>query len=75
MGLREMRERAGLSQQDLLRAIGYRSISRVWSWESWERSPRPKTARNPRVMSLETAKRMADAMCMTLDDFWDGLDD
>lgn len=32
------------------------------------------SARNPRIMSLETAKGLADALGVTLDDFWEGLD-
>ena len=32
------------------------------------------SARNPRIMSLETAKGLADALGATLDDFWEGLD-
>lgn len=28
---------------------------------------------NPRIMSLETAKRLADALGVSLDDFWAGL--
>ena len=73
MSLKTMREKAGLSQQALCRAMGCSSVGRVWSWEAWGQSPRPKSARNPRIMSLETAKLMADALGMTLDDFWTGL--
>ena len=75
MSLKTMREKAGLSQQDLSRAIGCSAVGRVWSWEAWGQSPRPKSARNPRIMSLETAKLRADALGMTLDDFWAGLSD
>ena len=74
MGLRGMRESAGLSQRDLCRAIGASTVGRVWAWEAWEDSPRPRSARNPRIMSLETAKGLADALGVTLDDFWKGLD-
>lgn len=74
MSLKSMREKAGLSQQDLRRAIGSSTVSRVWSWEAWDDSPRPKSARNPRIMSLETARRMADALGVSLDDFYAGLD-
>ena len=45
MTLKSMREQAGLTQQDLLAAIGSHSISRIWAWEAWDRSPRPRTAR------------------------------
>lgn len=75
MGLKSMREGAGLSQQDLCRAMGCSSVGRVWSWEAWGQSPRPKSARNPRIMSLETAKLMADALGTSLDDFYAGLAD
>ena len=74
MGLREMREKAGLSQQDLRRMIGSSAVSRVWAWEAWNSLDRPKTARNPHIMSLETAKHMADALGVTLDAFYVGLD-
>ncbi|WP_137648198.1 helix-turn-helix transcriptional regulator [Bifidobacterium moukalabense] len=73
MGLRMMREAAGLSQQELCRAIGSRTVSRVWAWEAWDQVPRPATARDPRIMSLATARLVADALDMTLDDFWRGL--
>lgn len=73
MTLRQMRKRAGLTQQDLLRAIGMRSISHVWAWEAWDAVPRPSSARNPRLMRLDTAARMANALGVTLDDFWNGL--
>jgi len=73
MGLRTMREETGLSQQDLCRAIGSSTVSRVWAWEAWEDSPRPKSARNPRIMSLGTAKLLADALGLSLDDFYAGL--
>lgn len=37
------------------------------------RFPGPSSARNPRLMRLDTAARMADALGVTLDDFWNGL--
>ena len=73
MGIKTMREKAGLSQRDLCRAIGASTVGRVWAWEAWEEDPRPRSARNPRIMSLETAKRLADALDISLDDFWAGL--
>lgn len=73
MGLREMRTKAGMSQRDLCRAIGASTVGRVWAWEAWGDEPRPRSARNPRIMSLDTAKRLADALGMSLDDLWAGL--
>ncbi|WP_270313269.1 helix-turn-helix domain-containing protein [Bifidobacterium adolescentis] len=75
MGLKAMREDAGLSQQELCHAIGCSAVGRVWSWEAWDQLPRPKSARNPRIMRFEMAKRMADALGLSLDDFWAGLSD
>ena len=74
MGLRSMREGAGLSQQDLCRALGRSTVGRVWAWEAWSDSPRPKSARDPHLMGFSTAKALADELGMTLDDFWAGLD-
>ena len=68
-----MREKAGLSQQELCRAIGSKTVGRIWAWEAWDESPRPATARDPRIMSFATAKLVADALGMPMDDFWDGL--
>jgi transcriptional regulator with XRE-family HTH domain len=69
-----MREQAGLTQQDLLAAIGSHSISRIWAWEAWERTPRPRTARDPHIMSLSTAASLSRALNVSLDEFWKGLD-
>ena len=74
MTLKSMREQAGLTQQDLLAAIGSHSISRIWAWEAWDRSPRPRTARDPRIMSLSTAASLSRALNVSLDEFWSGLD-
>lgn len=75
MTLKSMREQAGLTQQDLLAAIGSHSISRIWAWEAWDRSPRPRTARDPQIMSLSTAASLSRALGVSLDDFWRGLDE
>lgn len=74
MTLKSMRERAGLTQQDLLAAIGSKSISRIWAWEAWDRTPRPRTARDPHIMSLSTAASLSRALNVSLDEFWHGLD-
>ena len=74
MTLKSMREQAGLTQQDLLATIGSHSISRIWAWEAWDRSPRPRTARDPHIMSLSTAVSLSQALGVSLDDFWHGLD-
>ena len=74
MTLRAMREDVGLSQQDLCRAIGSSTVGRVWTWEAWSDSPRPKSARDPHLMGFSTAKALADELGVTLDDFWSGLD-
>jgi len=75
MGLRTMREEAGLSQQELRRKMGLNAVGRVWSWEAWDSTPRPKTAMNPMNMTLDSACKMADALGMTLDELREGLDD
>lgn len=74
MTLKSMREQAGLTQQDLLAAIGSHSISRIWAWEAWDRTPRPRTARDPHIMSLSTAAGLSRALDVSLDEFWNGLD-
>ena len=75
MTLKSMREQAGLTQQDLLAAIGSQhSISRIWAWEAWDRSPRPRTARDPHIMSLSTAASLSRALGVSLDEFWKDLD-
>ena len=74
MTLKSMRERADLTQQDLLAEIGSHSISRIWAWEAWERTPRPRTARDPHIMSLSTAASLSRALNVSLDEFWHGLD-
>lgn len=74
MTLKSMREQAGLTQQDLLAAIGSHSISRIWAWEAWERTPRPRTARDPHIMSLSTAASLSRALNVSLDEFWQNLD-
>lgn len=74
MTLKSMREQAGLTQQDLLAAIGSHSISRIWAWEAWGRTPRPRAARDPHIMSLSTAASLSRALGVSLDEFWKGLD-
>lgn len=69
-----MRENAGLSQRELGRMTGS-TVGRVWAWEAWSKTPRPATARDPHIMSLALAKRTADALGLTLDEFHEGLDD
>lgn len=73
MSIKTMREKAGMSQRDLGRAIGS-TVGRVWAWEAWNNMPRPKSAKDPHIMSLDLAKRTADALGVTLDEFHDGLD-
>ncbi|TFZ22264.1 XRE family transcriptional regulator [Bifidobacterium dentium] len=73
MSIKTLREKAGLSQQDLQRKAGLNAISRIWSWEAWSRTPRPNWARDPKRMSVETAKALADVLDVTLDDFYNAL--
>lgn len=73
MSIKTLREKAGLSQQDLQRKAGLNAISRIWSWEAWSRMPRPNWARDPKRMSVETAKALADVLDVTLDDFYNAL--
>lgn len=44
------------------------------AWEAWDRSPRPRTARDPHIMSLSTAASLSQALGVSLDEFWHGLD-
>ena len=74
MSIKSMREHAGMSQRELGRAIGG-TVGRVWAWEAWDKTPRPSTARDPHIMSLDLAKKTADALGISLDEFHDGLDD
>jgi len=69
-----MREQAGLTQQDLLVAIGSHSISRIWAWEAWNRTQRPRTSRDQHIMSLSTATSLSRALNVSLDEFWHGID-
>lgn len=73
MSIKALREKAGLSQQELQRKAGLNAISRVWSWEAWNRTPRPNCARDPKRMSIETAKSLSDVLGVTLDDFYNAL--
>ena len=73
MSIRALREKVGLSQQDLQRKAGLNSISRIWSWEAWSGTPRPNWARDPKRMSIETAKILADVLDVTLDEFYNAL--
>lgn len=73
MSIKELREKTGLSQQDLQRKAGLNAISRIWSWEAWSRTPRPNWARDPKRMSIETAKALADVLDVTLNEFYDAL--
>lgn len=73
MSIKELREKAGLSQQDLQRKAGLNAISRIWSWEAWGRTPRPNWARDPKRMSIETAKALADVLDVTLNEFYNAL--
>lgn len=74
MTLRAMRERAGLSQQDLRAKVGINSVSYFWALEAWDSTPRPKRARDPHTMRLDTAKKVSEALDVSLDELWDGLD-
>lgn len=64
MTLRDMRVEHGDSYRGLADAaeVPFQSLTR---WESGER--------DPRQMRLSTARRLADALDMSLDQFWDGL--
>jgi DNA-binding XRE family transcriptional regulator len=73
MTLRAMRERAGLSQQDLRAKVGINSVSYFWALEAWDCTPRPKRARDPHTMRLDTAKKVSEALGVSLDELWDGL--
>ena len=64
----------GLSQQDLRARVGINSVSYFWALEAWDSTPRPKRARDPHTMRLDTAKKVSEALGVSLDELWDGLD-
>lgn len=72
MGLKDMRKAAGLSQHKLSERAGV-PLSNITVWEAWESGRKTKTARNPRLMRLDTAARMADALGVGLGEFYENL--
>ena len=68
MTLQDMRTKAGLTQAKLAGLAGV-SDSRIDAWEAWDGACGRKDARDPRLMRLGTATKLADALGMTLDEF------
>lgn len=73
MSLKDMREAAGLSQHKLSERANV-PLSNITVWEAWESGRKTKTARNPRLMRLDTAARMAGALDVGLGEFYENLD-
>ena len=73
MTLHDMRTTAGLSQAKL-GELAHVPQQRIAEWEAWEAGRKTKTARNPRLMRLDTAARMADALNVELGEFYRNLD-
>lgn len=70
MTLTQMRENAGLSMRQMAERMGLGStFSRIGAWEQWGREHPSKSAKDPRNMSLYTARRAADALGISLDEF------
>lgn len=60
MSLIEMLDERGMSQRDLARATGI-TPQRINAWV--------KGVRDPGIMALDTARRVSDALGVTLDEF------
>ncbi|MBQ9200640.1 MAG: helix-turn-helix transcriptional regulator [Lachnospiraceae bacterium] len=58
MGLKQARKRKGLSQMELAKLIGLKQVT-ISQYESGARTP-----------DLNTSKKLADALEMTLDEFF-----
>ena len=73
MSLSDMRKAVGLSLHKLAADTDV-PLSSITAWEAWEAGRKTKTARNPRLMRLDTAARMADALNVELGEFYGNLD-
>ncbi len=69
MSLTEMRKAAGLTMQAMADLMEGASVGRIGQWEQWGRDHPNGAAKNPRLMSLATARKAADALGVSLDEF------
>ena len=66
MTLQQLRLEKGLTLAELAELSGL-SLGRIGNWEAWSRDPRPKTARDPLLMSMQSALRLSSALDVSLD--------
>ena len=66
MTLQQLRLDKGYTLAELAELSGL-SLGRIGNWEAWARDPRPKTARDPLLMSMQSAIRLSSALGVTLD--------
>ncbi|WP_281775439.1 helix-turn-helix domain-containing protein [Bifidobacterium ruminantium] len=64
--LQQLRLNKGYTLAELAELSGL-SLGRIGNWEAWSRDPRPKTARDPLLMSMQSAIRLSSALGVTLD--------
>ena len=66
MTLQQLRLDKGYTLAELAELSGL-SLGRIGNWEAWSRDPRPKTARDPLLMSVQSALRLSSALDVSLD--------
>ena len=66
MTLQQLRLDKGYTLAELAELSGL-SLGRIGNWEAWSRDPRPKTARDPLLMSVQSALRLSSALDDSLD--------
>ena len=66
MTLQQLRLDKGYTLAELAEISGL-SLGRIGNWEAWSRDPRPKTARDPLLMSVQSALRLSSALDVSLD--------
>lgn len=64
--LQQLRLDRGLTLAQLADLSGL-SLGRIGNWESYARDPRPKTARDPLLMSMQSALRLSSALDVSID--------
>lgn len=64
--LQQLRLDRGLTLAQLADLSGL-SLGRIGNWESYARDSRPKTARDPLLMSMQSALRLSSALDVSLD--------
>lgn len=66
MTLQALRKAKNLTLVQLSELCGI-SDGRLGQWESWNRLPRSKSARNPELMSVQSARHLAAALDVSID--------